>query len=105
MLMALKLAMVGKGIHQTRMAVDLGWDPAKLSRIVNEVTIPTAAERALIAEHLEISEGELFPQSERESDLASSSRPPDSAMKNRGIRPKESVRRKSPTERKTAVHC
>jgi hypothetical protein len=65
MLMNLKLAILRKGIRQTRMAVDLGWDPAKLSRIVNQIVAPTATERALIAAHLEIAEGQLFAQEEQ----------------------------------------
>ena len=38
MLLGLKLKMLQMGVRQTRMAVaKLGWDPARLSRIVNEI--------------------------------------------------------------------
>jgi transcriptional regulator with XRE-family HTH domain len=60
MLLELKLALVRKGVRQTRMAVELGWDPAKLSRIVNEVLEPTPEDRIAIANYLQLSEGELF---------------------------------------------
>jgi hypothetical protein len=33
MLLRLKMALLRTGVRQTRMAFDLGWDPAKLSRI------------------------------------------------------------------------
>ena len=60
MLFDLKVELVRQGIRQTRMAVDLGWDPAKLSRIVNEALLPTPEDRAAIAEYLKQSESELF---------------------------------------------
>jgi transcriptional regulator with XRE-family HTH domain len=56
----LKVAMLRKGVRQTRMAVELGWDPAKLSRIVNQIAIPTAAERTAMAKYLGLDESELF---------------------------------------------
>lgn len=60
MLVALKMTMLKQGKRQTRMAVDLGWDPAKLSRIVNEITIPTAEDRSAIASYLKVAEDDLF---------------------------------------------
>jgi transcriptional regulator with XRE-family HTH domain len=57
---ALKIAMLNKGVRQTRMAVDLGWDPAKLSRIVNQVGAPSAADRKAIADYLGTREADLF---------------------------------------------
>ncbi|MEO5925710.1 MAG: helix-turn-helix transcriptional regulator [Bryobacteraceae bacterium] len=60
MLINLKLALLRKGIRQTRMAVDLGWDPAKLSRIINEMISATDEERTRIAEHLGLEAGKLF---------------------------------------------
>jgi hypothetical protein len=42
------------------MAVDLGWDPAKLSRIVHEVTKPSPRDRQAIARYLDMGEVELF---------------------------------------------
>ena len=62
MLISLKVAMMRKGIKQTRMAVDLGWDPAKLSRIVNELGTPSAEDRKLIAAYLGASERQIFPR-------------------------------------------
>jgi len=61
MLTPLKLEILQRGTRQTRMAVELGWDPAKLSRIVNDVVSPSRAERRIIANYLKASEAELFP--------------------------------------------
>jgi len=52
MLLALKIAMIRRGIRQTRMAVELGWDPAKLSRIVNQIAKRSAADEKAIASYL-----------------------------------------------------
>src|SRR4051812_38348809 len=60
MLVDLKLTLIRRQIRQTRMAIDLGWDPAKLSRIVNESLVPSAADRAAISCYLKLSEAELF---------------------------------------------
>lgn len=60
MLVRLKVTMMERGIRQTRMAVHLGWDPSKLSRIVNEIAAPSAADRKAIAEYLCVSETDLF---------------------------------------------
>ena len=73
MLIFLKLAMLRQGIRQTQMAVALGWDPAKLSRIVNEVIVPTDAERAKIAQHLGTTEAERFRRDTRQNGDKSSS--------------------------------
>lgn len=62
MLIALKIAMLMKGVRQTRMAVELGWDPAKLSRIVNQVGSLTVQERKAIAAYLGENEADLFPE-------------------------------------------
>jgi hypothetical protein len=51
-LISLKITMLRKEIKQTRMAADLGWDPAKLSRIMNQMLVPTAEDRKAIAEYL-----------------------------------------------------
>ena len=60
MLIGVKIAMLKQGIRQTRMAVDLGWDPAKLSRIVNQITVPKEDERQAIADYLGVPEAEVF---------------------------------------------
>ena len=60
MLLNLKLALLRKGVRQTRMAVDPGWDPAKLSRIMNETLNPTERERNAISRYLRMSQSELF---------------------------------------------
>ena len=60
MLIGIKIAMLKQGVRQTRMAVDLGWDPAKLSRIVNEITVPKEGERKAIADYLRVPECEVF---------------------------------------------
>jgi transcriptional regulator with XRE-family HTH domain len=59
-LMGLKIAMLSRGVRQTRMAVDLGWDPAKLSRIVNQIGTPKDQERRAIADYLGEPEAKLF---------------------------------------------
>ena len=58
--LALKIAMLRRGVHQTRMAVELGWDPAKLSRIVHQTVVPTPEDREAIADFLKVPEDELF---------------------------------------------
>lgn len=60
MLLELKLALVRKQIKQTYMAVELGWDPAKLSRIVNGVLVPSSKDRVAIAQYLGLSQDEIF---------------------------------------------
>ena len=60
MLIDLKVAMLKQGVRQSRMAVELGWDPAKLSRIVNEITVPKESERKAIANYLRVPECEVF---------------------------------------------
>ena len=60
MLIDLKVAMLKQGVRQSRMAVELGWDPAKLSRIVNEITVPKEGERKAIADYLGTPECEVF---------------------------------------------
>jgi transcriptional regulator with XRE-family HTH domain len=60
MLITLRIAMLRKGIRQNRLALELGWDPAKLSRIINGLAVPTASERAAIAAYLHEEEGKLF---------------------------------------------
>ena len=64
MLLSLKMAILQRRIRQSRMAVDLGWDPAKLSRIVHEVSRPTADERRAIAKYLNSAESQLFVEPE-----------------------------------------
>ncbi len=59
-LLKLKFALLSKGVRQTRMAVELGWDPAKLSRIVNQTIDPTPQERNAISEYLRVPESKLF---------------------------------------------
>ena len=58
--MDLKLALVRQGIRQTRMAVALGWDPAKLSRIINGIVEPKQADRLAISRYLNLPEESLF---------------------------------------------
>jgi len=65
MLLALKTEILRRGIRQTRMAIQLGWDPSKLSRIVNELAVPTAEDRRVIAGYLKVAEVELFEGSSR----------------------------------------
>ena len=62
MLIGVKIAMLRKGVKQCRMAVELGWDPAKLSRIVNEIAVPKEDERRAIADYLGVPEAEVFPE-------------------------------------------
>lgn len=64
-LLNLKMALLRRGIRQVRMAVHLGWDPAKLSRIINRTIEASADERAAIARYLKMSEASLFPESAR----------------------------------------
>lgn len=63
MLVELKVILLRRGIRQTRMALELGWDPAKLSRIINETKIPSINDRAAIAAYLNEDEAKLFEQS------------------------------------------
>ena len=67
MLVELKIAMLTKGIRQTQMAVELGWDPAKLSRIVHRTLEPTPQERRAIASYLDLPEAHLFAAHSRAS--------------------------------------
>jgi transcriptional regulator with XRE-family HTH domain len=60
MLLTLKMALFQQGKRQTRMALDLGLDPARLSRIVNELAVPNPEERKGIAQYLGVAEEELF---------------------------------------------
>jgi hypothetical protein len=60
MLAKLKFQILSKDIRQYRMAVDLGWDPTKLSRIIHETVEPTAEERRAIAEYVDLAESEIF---------------------------------------------
>lgn len=60
MLLKLKLALLSKGVRQTRMAVELGWDPAKLSRIINQTIDPTPREKNAISAYLRVPESKLF---------------------------------------------
>lgn len=60
MLLNLKVELIRRSVRQTRMAVELGWDPAKLSRIVNEIVQPTPGERQAISGYLRVPEAELF---------------------------------------------
>jgi len=63
----LKIAMLRRGVRQTRMAFEIGMDPAKLSRIVNGVAIPSAEDRRKIARYLGTKEATLFDSSNKES--------------------------------------
>lgn len=60
MLVTIKMLMIQRGIRQWKMAVDLGWDPSRLSKIVNQVTPPTPQDRAAIAKYLGEDEAMLF---------------------------------------------
>ncbi len=62
MLLGLKMALLRQGKKQTRMAVDLGMDPARLSRIVHELAAPNPTERNAIAAYLGLDEENLFAQ-------------------------------------------
>jgi hypothetical protein len=62
MLLNLKMAILQHGKGQTRMAVDLGLDPARLSRIVNELAVSRPDERKAIASYLGGCEDDLFDQ-------------------------------------------
>jgi transcriptional regulator with XRE-family HTH domain len=66
MQVALKIALVKRGVRQNRMAVDLGWDPAKLSRIIQDITKPAPRDREAIARYLRMGEDELFMSGEAE---------------------------------------
>ena len=61
MLVQLKMELLARGIRQVRMAVELGMDPAKFSRIINEIAAPTPEERRAIAEYLVVQEALIFP--------------------------------------------
>jgi transcriptional regulator with XRE-family HTH domain len=61
MLLKLKMTLLRKEVRQTRMALDLGWDPAKLSRIIHQTLEPTPQDRNAIAEYLKLPESRLFP--------------------------------------------
>jgi len=62
MLLTLKTEILRRGIRQTRMALELGWDPSKLSRIVNELAVPTAEDRRAISAYLGLQETRLFDE-------------------------------------------
>ena len=64
MLMTLKVEILRRGIRQSQMAVALGWDPAKLSKIINQAIQPTDLDRKAIAGYLARSEHELFNNEE-----------------------------------------
>lgn len=66
----LKIAMLQHGVRQTRMAFEIGMDPAKLSRIVNGVAVPTAEDRRKIANYLQTKESSLFELNKRSRDDA-----------------------------------
>jgi transcriptional regulator with XRE-family HTH domain len=61
-LIPLKMQILTRGIRQYRMAVELGWDPTKLSRIIQEAIEPSAEERRAIAQYLKVSESEIFSE-------------------------------------------
>ncbi len=65
MLLKLKMTLLSRGVRQTRMALDLGWDPAKLSRIIHQTLEPTPRDRNAIAEYLKLPESRLFPNFRR----------------------------------------
>ena len=66
-LVDLKIAMIRSGVRQNHMALELGWDPAKLSRIMNGMKVPTAEERCAISKYLKLPESEIFPEPESRS--------------------------------------
>lgn len=66
-LVDLKIAMIRRGVRQNHLALELGWDPAKLSRIMNGMKVPTAEERRAISDCLKLPEAEIFPQAESKS--------------------------------------
>lgn len=56
----LKIAFVSKGIRQIKASKDLGFDPAKLSKIINGWIKPTLQERQALSEYLDIPIQKLF---------------------------------------------
>ncbi len=60
----LKLHMFKRGIHQNRLARQLGIADAVLSKIIHGYREPTKAERALMAEYLQVDEAWLFEKYE-----------------------------------------
>ena len=66
-LVDLKIAMIRRGVRQNHMALELGWDPAKLSRIMNGMKVPTAEERCAISKYLKLPESDIFPEPESKS--------------------------------------
>jgi hypothetical protein len=56
----LKMAFVSKGIKQIKAAKDLGFDPAKLSKIINDWIKPTSQEKQVLSEYLDIPIRKLF---------------------------------------------
>jgi len=67
MRLQLKIAMLRRGVRQTRMAFEIGMDPAKLSRIVNGLAVTSAEDRRKIARYLGTKEAILFDSSDRQS--------------------------------------
>lgn len=60
MIVPLKLQILTRGTRQYRMAVELGWDPTKLSRIIQQRVEPSPQEKKAIAQYLEVAESEIF---------------------------------------------
>ena len=56
----LKIAFVSKGIKQIKAANDLGFDPAKLSKIINGWITPTLQEKKVLSKYLDAPIRELF---------------------------------------------
>jgi hypothetical protein len=62
----LKLFFIEEGIRQIKAARDLGWDPSKLSKIVNGWLDPKPEERRALADYTGKAEGVLFPNNYEE---------------------------------------
>ena len=61
--LALKMALLEKGVRQIEVAQALRMDPSKLSKAANGWIQLRSEERVALAEYLGRSESELFPES------------------------------------------
>lgn len=69
MLPNLKFQIFRRGSHQNKLAKAVGIDETLLSKIIHGYRTPTAAQRKLLALHLEADEAWLFERYENEPSL------------------------------------
>ncbi len=58
--LALKVALLEKGVSQFQVCSALGWDPSKFSKVVNGWLYPKPEERRAISQYLGKPESALF---------------------------------------------